>query len=104
MPSGGTGLLDVVEFAESLGRSSEPGLDPRVAIISGRACIRLQAPYMQGRQTEADGRRLQWFNVDNDAKKPPDRLYALQLPVEFPGTLITMRFTLDASLGEVGSD
>ncbi|RJG46653.1 hypothetical protein D3Y55_21950 [Mesorhizobium sp. DCY119] len=97
-PSGGTGLMDMVEFANEVGRSSIPGNGPKVAILSGNAYIRFEAPYSEGFGTSDDDRRLQWFNLKNDVLKKPDSGYVMDLPRAFPGTLITMRFVLDGSL------
>lgn len=97
-PTGGTGLMDMVEFANAVGWSSIPGNSPKVAILSGDTYIRFEAPYAQGYGNASDNRRLQWFNPPNDVLEPPDPKHVLSLPRAFPGTLITMRFVLDGSL------
>ncbi|MDR7221678.1 hypothetical protein [Aminobacter aminovorans] len=103
-PSGGTGLMDMVEFANEVGRSTSEGHGPKVAILSGRTYIRFDAPYSQGFGNSESGRRLQWFNPANDVLERPDSDYVMDLPRAFPGTLITMRFVLDSSLQMESTD
>lgn len=95
-PSGGTGMMDIVEFANAVGRPHNNGRDVRVAIVSGHSYIRFSGLYKEGIMTES-GRRLQWFNAGNDAKEPPSRENVMDLPCAFPGTLVTLRFVIDES-------
>jgi len=96
-PSGGTGMMDIVEFANEVGRSHGEHLDTKVAIVSGSSYILFSPPYSRGKVTEGE-RRLQWFNPENDVAKPPSSEYVMDLPCAFPGTLVTLRFVLDESL------
>ncbi|MER9357709.1 hypothetical protein NKI61_31350 [Mesorhizobium sp. M0514] len=96
--SGGTGLMDMVEFANELGRETSPGLGPHVAILSGDAYVKFEAPFNEGFGSSESERRLQWFNEGNVVSKPPNDRFVRDLPGYFPGTLITMRFILDASI------
>lgn len=98
--SGGTGLMDMVEFANEVGRCQISGLGPKVAIVSGRSYVRFEAPYNEGFGTAHDERRLQWFNSVNSISDPPDGSHVMDLPSYFPGTVITMRFVLDGSVQE----
>lgn len=102
-PTGGTGLMDVVEFANEVGGSNLPNMNPKVAILSGNTYIRFDAPYLRGISAGTDSRRLQWFNAANSVMISPDPKYVLDLPQRFPGTLITLRFVLDGSF-EDGSE
>lgn len=92
-PTGGTGLMDVVQFANSVGRTKLIDYTPKVAIVSGTSYVRFDTPYGEG--VETDNRRLQWFNSQNSATSPPDPEHVMDLPSAFPGTLITLRFVLD---------
>lgn len=101
LPSGGTGLMDVVEFANEVGVSKVPELSPKVAIISGSTYIRFAGLYSRGVADPAqDERRLQWFNPGNKITEAPDGKFVMDLPRRFPGTLITMRFGIDGSLSD----
>lgn len=98
-PSGGTGMMDIVEFANDVGRFPADGLHPKVAIVSGKSYVRFAPPYERGVATP-DGRRLQWFNEANVVDDPPDSTFVVDLPYAFPGTLVSARFVLDESLGD----
>ncbi len=95
-PTGGTGMMDIVEFANAVGVPHGDGLDTRVAIVSGHSYICFSGPYREGLATES-GRRLQWFNPGNDVKVPPSNEHVMDLPCAFPGTLVTLRFVIDQS-------
>lgn len=103
-PTGGTGLMDVVEFANEVGISESADKDPKVVIISGSCLIKFDAPYRRGLSSESDERRLQWFNAKNDVKEPPDPSHVMNLPLQFPGTLISARFVLDGSFDIGGNE
>ena len=85
--------MDVVEFANSVGKTALEGFQPKVAIVSGRSYVRFDEQFGEG--VEIDGRRLQWFNDKNSAMEPPSSEHVMDLPSAFPGTLITLRFVLD---------
>ena len=99
-PSGGTGMMDIVEFANEVGKIPSPEMSPKVAILSGHAYIRFDGPYNRGLPVGNGGRRLQWFNPENDVTEPPDNNFVMDLPYPFPGTMITLRFVLDGQLAE----
>ena len=100
-PSGGTGIMDIVEFTNEVGTTPVTELSPRVAILSDRAYILFNGQYGTGVSQESDPRRLQWFNPSNSAMDPPDMAYVKDMPVSFPGTIITMRFVIDDELETV---
>lgn len=102
-PSGGTGMMDIVEFANAVGVPHGDGLDTRVAIVSGHSYIRFAGLYGKGKLTES-GRRLQWFNPTNDVKEPPCSDNVKDLPCAFPGTLVSLRFVIDQSQEDKASD
>lgn len=99
-PTGGTGMMDIVEFANEVGKIPTPEMQPKVAILSGRAYIRFDAQYNRGQPVGPNNRRLQWFNAENDVIDPPDKEFVMDLPYSFPGTMITLRFVLDGQLAE----
>jgi hypothetical protein len=94
---GGTGLQDVLELIGDLGAAHRPGADVRVTIVSGKTCIRLRHPMLLGTR-DSNGRRVQWCNVQNDPRLPPDGQTAFELPTHFGGTLVSVGFTLDSRL------
>ncbi len=98
MPSGGTGLMDIVEFANEVGKTDLPELSAKVAIMSGRAYIRFAQPFARGLSSGDGEPRLQWFNADNDVMEPPAETHVKTLAKRFPGTLISLRFVLDGSV------
>ena len=102
LPSGGTGMMDIVEFANAVGVPHDGGLDTRVAIVSGKSYVRFSGLFREGQSTES-GRRLQWFNDNNSVDKPPSHSHVMDLPCAFPGTLVTLRFIIDQS-EEDGTD
>ena len=103
-PTGGTGMMDIVEFANQVGvQHGEEGLDTRVAIVSGDSYIRFSGNYRSGVPSQ-NGRRLQWFNAGNDVEEPPSRENVKDLPCAFPGTLVTLRFVIDQSDQDASND
>ncbi len=101
-PTGGTGMMDIAEFANGVGELHGGEFDTRVAIVSGHSYIRFSKPYNEG--VSGEGRRLQWFNAENDAEKPPSHEHVLDMPSAFPGTLVTLRFVIDRRDEESGDE
>lgn len=103
--SGGTGLQDVLDFVRFLGGPTNADSDTRVAIVSGRTCIRLKHPYLKGVRRGPDEPRLLWCNAQNSSDFPPDADIVTSLSEHFAGTLVSVAFALDpvylASLVEV---
>jgi len=102
-PTGGTGMMDIAEFAKAVGEPHGDDLEVRVAILSGHSYIRFSKPYNKG-VSDNSGRRLQWFNAKNDAEKPPSDDHVLDMPSAFPGTLVTLRFVIDRRDEESGDE
>ena len=94
--SGGYGFMEFVDSVNVLGLSMRPELRPKMAIISGRSCITLRDDYIQGKKRDEDtpGRKL-LFNPSNTTDEPPDVRFVQDLPIKFPGTVISVAFTLD---------
>ena len=103
---GGTGLLEVLDFVSALGLTADPELQPRVTIVSGKSCIALRAPYIQGeRMGGPEAPRELWCNEKNSPDLAPDGGFVYDLKHGFPGTVISIAFTLDPDfLTGVGSN
>lgn len=95
---GGTGLQDVIDFADDLAGGGTNMAKARVTIVSGKSCIRLKPPILKGRRDDSTKPRYQWCNAANDPNMPPDRDIVFDMPRYFAGTLVTVAFTLDLSL------
>lgn len=94
---GGTGLMEFIDTVNMIAVSDQPHLKPKMAIVSGRSCILIKQPYLMGsRATDAEGenRRLM-FNSLNSGSHPPSEAHVFDMPAEFPGTVISVAFTLD---------
>lgn len=92
---GGLGFQEVLSFVRDLGGTTRPGCEPKVTIISGKACIQLRAPYLVGAVKSENGPRVLWCNEANSPNDPPDAGFVYDLPEHFAGTLISIAFTLD---------
>lgn len=92
---GGIGLQDVMEFVRVIGATKDPAFSPRMTIVSGQSCIKLRAPYLAGIRSEGDERRQLWFNPTNSPEVAPDRNFVFDLQRRFPGTVVSLSFTLD---------
>lgn len=92
---GGLGFQEVLTFIRDLGGTTRPGCEPRVTIISGKACIQLRHPYLVGAVKSENGPRVLWCNAENSPNDPPDGAFVYDLPEHFAGTLISIAFTLD---------
>jgi len=95
--SGGTGLQDILDFVSIIGAAATPECGPKVTIVSGRSCIKLRYPYIQGQREAGDPSkpRLLWFNSENSMEHAPDPHYVLDLPDPLAGTLVTIAFRID---------
>lgn len=93
---GGTGLQEVLDLVSELGQTDKAGREPRITIISGTSCIRLQAPYIKGERKGGEtSPRVLWCNPENTPDSPPDAAHAFDLTERFAGTIISVAFTLD---------
>lgn len=92
---GGYGLMEMVELICQLAglTNKQP---PAITIVSGDSCIQLRNPYHASvRVGGSDHARVQWFNVQNSAKHPPDSRWVFDLPEGLPGTVVAISFVLD---------
>jgi hypothetical protein len=93
---GGFGLQEVLDLVQVLGGVKKAGREPRVTIVSGRSCLMLRPPYIKGvRIGGDDAPRVLWCNSENSPAKPPDGDFVFDLDHRFPGTAISISFTLD---------
>jgi hypothetical protein len=93
--SGGTGLQDVLDFVRELAGPSSEECGTRVTILSGRTCIALRHPYLEGIRRAEDQPRLLWCNEANSSSAPPDPKVAFPVSEHFAGTLVSVAFRLD---------
>ncbi|MDK1046286.1 MAG: hypothetical protein QGM45_11455 [Anaerolineales bacterium] len=94
----GNGTVELITFFQDL---CEPGGDHSVArmcIVSGRTRILFTNRFKMRRTRVGTGEQLQIiaFNDDNDLLKPPEKASVARLKKSFPGTIISLRFPLDA--------
>ena len=92
----GIGFMEsLVALINAFGKTDDENLKPAMTIISGQSCIRVKYPYNRHTTNEKNVRTLA-FNDDNDLKKPQHDDYVSNMPGQFPGTLITVRFVMDS--------
>ena len=86
----GNGTRDIVEFFSELG---SPGT---MCIVSGHAYILFDGTY-GFREIIRDGEPLKiiTFNKSGTLEEPPERAFVRRLPKAFPGTMVSIRLTLD---------
>lgn len=99
-PSGGIGMLDMVEFANEMGIFGVEEAAPSVTLISGRSCVMIRPPYGRAPAAPQAARRL-WFNANNSLEEPPSPDHVFTLPYRFPGTIVAVRFCIATEDGEV---
>tara|TARA_R100000789_G_scaffold119_2_gene442 strand:+ start:6542 stop:8035 length:1494 start_codon:yes stop_codon:yes gene_type:complete len=95
---GGYGLQEMIDLVNILGATSDSSRLPRITIVSGKSCIQLRHPYIQGvREGGDDKPRVLWCNESNDNNSAPDTEYVYDLSTDLPGTAISIGFELDDS-------
>ena len=90
---GGLGMMDMIEMVAKLGQTDDYKRKPAITIISGNSCIRFHDKYCSFKQN--DDLRCQFLNANGSAETSPDLNYILDMEYSFPGTIVTMRFSLD---------
>ena len=90
----GNGTVEMIEFFDKISRELSPNdSPPEMAIISGSSHIRFDGIYSLA--DDRSGRKIIAFNPQNDLNYPPDTKYVSNLsPLRFPGTLISIKFTI----------
>lgn len=68
-----------------------------MALVSGHTHLRFDGKYGPSTVLTSEGgkRQVIALNADNDLDQPPDPDYCTNLPLKFPGTLLSMRFYID---------
>ena len=93
---GGCGMSCLIQMLQAIGTSSIPDKEPRIIVISGKSCIRLIPPYNDMiSSSDLDGVCYQAFNHQQNLEIPPDDKFVYTLSHQFPGTIISLRFTID---------
>ena len=94
---GGVGLMDTVHFTSEISAATMDLEQPRMTLVSGRACLSLRGPYRSTPHQGSGGRRELWFNQGNTLEQPPDPNYVGSLKEPFPGAIVALRFCVGAS-------
>jgi hypothetical protein len=102
----GNGTVDLIEFFQRVQAECSNGQrsdeQARMAIVSGSTYILFDGKYKM--QENSNGIRIIAFNDANDLRQKPDPQYVRQLEgVEFPGTLISIKFPLSTSVDTVAT-
>ncbi len=86
----GQGTADMIQEFQAL--STDRIGDTKMCVLSGHTHILFDKKY---RMTRKDSVRIIAFNQANDLAQRPDKEYVRHLERSFPGTLVSLRFTLD---------
>ncbi|MBA3342483.1 MAG: hypothetical protein H0T48_11700 [Gemmatimonadaceae bacterium] len=94
----GQGTADMIEFFQRLGQSEAAVAKPKMCFVSGKTHVVFDGNYTMERRETSSGtrRRILAFNKENDLGQKPDFRAVRPLNHYFPGTLISLRFYLDA--------
>jgi hypothetical protein len=88
----GNGTVRMIEFFMKLASD-----DPKMVILSGRTWILFDGSHtLQTIIKDGEERQVIAFNKENDLSLPPDWKYVRTLGRRFPGTLVSLKFTLRA--------
>ena len=93
----GQGTVEMIEFFQQVHKEcvKDNKSCARMAILSGSTHILFDGTYTM---TAANNRKIIAFNDDNDLNKIPDKKYVTNLgDIYFPGTIISIRFPLQAA-------
>lgn len=89
----GNGTVNFIEFFRKL--AGESG---KMCICSGKAYILFDGKYHLQEVPRGDEMlKVIAFNAENDLERPPDAEYVHRLSYSFPGTIVSIRLTLDES-------
>ena len=92
---GGCGMSSLVDMMGKLGGSDRADEQAELVLISGSSCLRLAHPYNVMPIDPDTGGAVQVFNSSQNVELPPDASYVFDLSGTFPGSVISIRFTLD---------
>lgn len=90
-PDRGQGTVEMIRFFYELGAPAGGGVQRRMCVVSGGVWVLFDGTYQL--QQTAQGRIIA-FNPENNLLQPPDPAHVRKLKRRFPGTLITMQFSL----------
>ena len=91
----GNGTVDLIDFFQRVHSTTIlEGMQPaRMSIISGRTVIYFDGKHKMSKDNT--GRDIIAFNSRNSLEKPPDRTHVQCMKgIEFPGTIVSIRFPL----------
>lgn len=92
----GQGTADMIRFFQSLGKTSQDGVEPKMCVVSGSSFILFNEDYeMRRERRNGEERSIIAFNSSNDLNQRPDKRNVRCLKRFFPGTLISLRFYFD---------
>jgi hypothetical protein len=92
---GGTGFRDIITFFGDLAAATSTGVGAKLAIVSGRTCLHIDANYCEVSRPARGQEFNIWMNAQNLKEIPPDSSSMVELDQEFRGTLITISLELD---------
>ena len=91
----GSGTVDLIQFFQEVYGEKRPqdGRRAKMVIISGKTYILFDGRYEM--LPDSNDRQIIAFNSENTLELPPDQTYVKCLDgVEFPGTIVSIRFPL----------
>lgn len=90
MEDRGVGTINMIEFFNKLAKTG------KMCILSGHSYILYDGTYTLGPlKRGSETLQVIAFNKSNSLEEPPDSKYVFSLPIEFPGTVVSIRLTLD---------
>lgn len=93
----GCGTADLLEFFSGVSEECAPNSkkNVRMSITSGSCHILMDGAYQIAE--DASCRKVIWFNAHNSPSHPPDKRYVRTMRnISFPGTMIAIRFPINA--------
>ena len=103
--AGGKGMMTIVEVTNELSLNGIDGKGPKITVLSGKSCVMFSGDYCGFHRLKGEGAgRTQYFNPLQDIENPPSNEHVFDLDVQFPGTVIAVRFTLDPETMEALND
>jgi hypothetical protein len=103
--AGGKGMMTIVEVTNALSLRDVEAKKPKITILSGKSCVMFRGDYCGFHRLDGQGTgRTQYFNPTQNIERPPSNEHVFDLDVQFPGTVIAVRFTLDPEAMEALND
>lgn len=97
----GNGTIDLIDLFQKVSDECTNGdAEAKMIIVSGSSAVLFDGKYKM--KANDDGVKIIAFNAENDLTQRPDKTYVRTLRgVEFPGTLISLRFPLSTARSTV---